>query len=207
MVKEDRKEHWDAIYSTKTPEEVSWTEAAPQTSLAAIRALNLPKTAAIIDIGGGDSRLVDCLLDEGYTSITVLDISGKAHERAKARLGDRAAKVTWIVADVREFNPTDSYDLWHDRAAFHFLTEDPDVAAYAKMASRSLNPGGALIIGTFSIKGPKKCSGLDIKQYSEALMSSVFSPYFKRIECKAHEHHTPFGTLQHFIFCTFRKLS
>ena len=165
------KAHWETIYTTKTPEQVSWTQEKPAISLELIEAVNLPKSAKIIDIGGGDSLLVDFLLEAGYSEITVLDISQAALDRAKKRLGSKAALVTWICSDILDFKPTEMYQLWHDRAAFHFLTQPKSIATYTELTEKhAVN----LIIGTFSESGPLKCSGLEIKQYSEKLMEISF---------------------------------
>lgn len=168
-----------------------------------INSFGLPKDAAIIDIGGGDSNLVDSLIEQGYTNITVLDISGKALERAKDRLGEKAAHVKWIESDIRDFVPMATYAVWHDRAALHFLTDEDDIARYAVTVANVVT--GYMVIGAFSEDGPKKCSGLEIKQYSEAEMERQFAPHFEKITCMAEAHTTPFDTVQHFIFCSFKK--
>lgn len=202
----DRKKHWENIYQTKQLNEVSWFQATPETSLSFFKTLNIPSTAKIIDIGGGDSFLVDHLLDLGYENITVLDISEAALERAKNRLGNRANKVKWIVADAANFKPTEQYDFWHDRAAFHFLTNDDEVANYVKTVNEAIALNGYLIIGTFSEQGPKKCSGIDIKQYSENSLSQLFTKEFENLNCFTVEHKTPFDTIQQFVFCSFKKI-
>lgn len=199
----NRKEHWETVYKTKKPNEVSWTQENPVTSLDFIQRTNLDKSAKIIDIGGGDSKLVDFLLKEGYQNITVLDISEKALERAKIRLGEKANKVNWIVSDVTEFKPETAYDIWHDRATFHFLTTKEQIEAYTKTIEKWVS--SFLIIGTFSENGPKKCSGLEIKQYSETAIENQFSGRFKKIRCTTEDHITPFETLQNFTFCIFEK--
>lgn len=199
----ETKKHWDEVYATKNPDQVSWTQVVPQTSLNAIQKLNLPKTAKIIDIGGGDSNLVDFLLAQGFQHITVLDISENALAKAKLRLGKMAEKVNWIVSDITEFEPTTTYDLWHDRATFHFLTNAQQVAKYHTIVNQAVN--GFLIIGTFSTKGPLKCSGLEIKQYDEEKLSNVFNNNFNKIACETVDHITPFNTTQQFLFCNFKK--
>lgn len=201
----DRKEHWEKIYGTKKSDEVSWFQRYPKTSMEFVRLFNLPLDAKIIDVGGGDSNLIDTLLDQGYTDITVLDISANAIERTKARLGEKAARVKWIVSDVTEFEPAEQYDFWHDRAAFHFLTSEALADKYVAIAKRGIKPGGYLVLGTFSESGPKKCSGLDIQQYSEESMSAKFTDGFERIRCVHEDHTTPFDTVQHFLFCSFRR--
>ena len=199
---ETRKQHWETVYETKTPEQVSWTQAIPRTSLALIRGCKGYRRKNIIDVGGGDSNLVDFLLDDGCTNLTVLDISGKALERAKVRLGERANQIKWIVSDINDFTPAASYDIWHDRAAFHFLTETAQINRYVETVNQSVREN--LIVGTFSEVGPKKCSGLDITQYSESKMTNTFRG-FKKGLCQSEEHVTPFQTTQHFIFCHFKK--
>lgn len=201
----DRKKHWENIYQTKKPEEVSWYQHTPETSLDFFKRLNIPTTAKVIDIGGGDSFLADCLLDLGYTDITVLDISSAAIERAKNRLGTKASLVKWIVADVTHFEPTEKYDFWHDRAAFHFLTSETDIINYIKTAYSNINPNGRMVIGTFSEQGPKKCSGIEIKQYSEGSLTQIMENYFEKLDCFSIDHQTPFDTTQNFIFCSFKK--
>lgn len=200
----NRKEHWESVYENKQPNEVSWTQENPKTSLNFIRETGLGMSARIIDIGGGDSKLVDFLLDEGYHNITVLDISSKAVERAKKRLGKKAEKVSWIVSDITEFVPENQYDIWHDRATFHFLTTPKQVNKYIEIVEKwAIN---TLIIGTFSENGPTKCSGLEIKQYSEIEMENQFSDCFKKTRCIKEDHITPFETTQNFTFCVFKKI-
>ncbi len=198
-----RKEHWEKLYLAKQPNEVSWTQEIPKTSLAFIHSFNLPKTAKIIDVGGGDSTLVDHLLEEDFTDITVLDISANAIDRAKKRLGNKSQKVKWIVTDITEFKPGSYFDLWHDRATFHFLTTADHVTKYADIAKNCVN--GYLIISTFSQSGPKKCSGLDIKQYSEENLANEFKNEFEKIRCVTEDHVTPFNTIQNFLFCCFKR--
>jgi ubiquinone/menaquinone biosynthesis C-methylase UbiE len=202
----DRKKHWETIYQTKELKDVSWFQPTPETSLSFLKQFNIPTTAKIIDIGGGDSFLVDNLLDLGYQDITVLDISAIAIDKAKQRLGDRADKVKWIVADAATFRPTEKYDFWHDRAAFHFLTQEQEIESYLDTVQKSIQPTGVLIIGTFSEQGPKKCSGIEIKQYSETTMTERLTKFFEKIRCITVDHKTPSDTIQNFIFCSFRKL-
>lgn len=203
----DRKKHWEEIYQSKQLNEVSWFQPTPQTSLDFINEFSVSPTAEIIDVGGGDSFLVDHLLDLGHTDITVLDISESALKRAKERLGHRASEVKWIVSDAATFKPTEKYDFWHDRAAFHFLTEEQEIESYLENAQRSVEPDGILVLGTFSEEGPQKCSGIKIKQYSESSMSSRLQKAFKKIKCVTIDHKTPFDTIQNFIFCSFKKRS
>jgi len=197
------KNHWETVYETKSPSEVSWTQRIPKTSLDFIESFDLPKTAAIIDVGGGDSNLVDHLLALGYENVTVLDISVKAIERAKERLGTLAQKVTWIVSDILDFQPKIKYSIWHDRAAFHFLTQDSQKEKYLDLVNQAVE--GYLIIATFSEDGPLKCSGLEIQQYSEKSLEEQFDQKFELIESKIEDHQTPFNTIQNFVFGIFKR--
>lgn len=198
-------EHWNTIYSTKAEREVSWFQSYPKRSMEFVDLFHLPLDANIIDIGGGDSHFVDELLDKGFENVWVLDISENAIQRAKQRLGERALKVNWIVSDVVNFDPPVHFDLWHDRAAFHFLTSEENIYKYVSIAEDAIRKNGYLVLGTFSENGPKKCSGLEIKQYSEASMSTLFEIAFDRIKCVREDHLTPFNTTQNFLFCSFTK--
>ncbi|HTA63243.1 MAG TPA: class I SAM-dependent methyltransferase [Bacteroidia bacterium] len=202
----DRKKHWENIYTTKDLKDVSWYQPTPTTSLEFLKQFNIGTTAKIIDVGGGDSFLVDHLLNMGYQDVTVLDISAASLDRAKQRLGDKAANVKWIVADAATFKPTEQYDFWHDRAAFHFLTQDNEIDNYINTIRQSLKTSGVLVIGTFSEQGPKKCSGIEIKQYSETTMTQRLQIFFEKIKCISVDHKTPFDTIQNFIFCSFKKI-
>ncbi|MBL4668423.1 MAG: class I SAM-dependent methyltransferase [Flavobacteriales bacterium] len=201
----DKKKHWENIYETKSVNDVSWYQPTPQTSLDFIKESNISFSAKIIDIGGGDSFLVDHLLNLGYTDITVLDISAKAIEKAKTRLKDNANKVKWIIADISNFNPIEQYDIWHDRAAFHFLTDKQEIESYINSTTKGLKENGSLIIGTFSTDGPFKCSGIEIKQYSEKSLEECFSESYRKNKCVIVNHPTPFNTSQNFVFCSFTK--
>jgi trans-aconitate methyltransferase len=202
-MKLDRKKHWETVYETKNPDQVSWTQETPKTSLEFIDSFGLKKTAKIIDIGGGDSKLVDYLLDEGFENITVLDISAKSLEKAKNRLGEKANKVNWIVSDITAFEPSMTYDVWHDRATFHFLTTTEQIKKYMKTARKSVC--GFLAIGTFSKNGPEKCSGLEIMQYNEEELTAELKDGFDKIKCVTKDHLTPFDTKQNFLFCSFKR--
>lgn len=202
---EKRKEHWEKVFTTKQPHEVSWTQEIPKTSLDFVHIANLNKQAKIIDIGGGDSKLVDYLLDEGFENISVLDISEEALIRAKKRLGSKAEKVVWIVSDITAFKPTSTYDFWHDRAAFHFLTTENEIVKYLSVAREAVKENGVVTIGTFSINGPKKCSGLDIKQYTEETLTAELKNGFEKLRCITEDHTTPFDTTQNFLFCSFKR--
>ncbi len=204
---ENRKKHWENIYQTKDLQNVSWYQPKPTTSLDFLKQFNVSKTAKIIDIGGGDSYLVDNLLEMGYQDITVLDISEAALDKAKQRLGKIASKIKWIVADAATFKPTEKYDFWHDRAAFHFLTQETEITNYVDTVQKSINPTGVLVIGTFSEQGPTKCSGIEIKQYSEVSMTDRLKTFFEKIKCITVDHITPFETVQNFIFCSFKKVT
>ena len=205
MNTKERNAHWENIYQNKALTEVSWYEPKPETSLKFIESLAPDRKSKIIDVGGGDSLLVDHLLEKGYTNITVLDISEKAIERAKSRLGANANKINWIVADASTYIPSETFDLWHDRAAFHFLIEENEIHHYLKSVSQHLSPSGTFVLGTFSDEGPNKCSGLNIQQYSENHMTELLGNYFQKIRCEKTNHHTPFNTIQNFIFCSFKS--
>jgi SAM-dependent methyltransferase len=201
-----RQAHWENVYTTKDENAVSWFQKRPDISVDLIRATGVDASALIIDIGGGASRLVDSLLDEGFDAITVLDLSEKALATSKARLGARGALVKWVVADITTWEPSRTYDVWHDRAALHFLTDPKDRAAYAERISRAVRPGGHVIIGTFSPDGPERCSGLPVVRHDAATLGELLGPSFKPIETKRHDHQTPTGTTQRFQFSRFRRI-
>lgn len=203
----NNKSHWENVFATKNPNEVSWTQKYPKTSTDYLESLNLSKTANIIDIGGGDSNLVDALLEKGYVNVWVLDISEFALERAKKRLGDKANSVHWIVSDITEFKSEVAFDFWHDRAVFHFLTEQESIDKYLAIINNAIADNGNFLLGTFSENGPLKCSGLEIKQYSENIMKQTFSENFEAVKCFTENHKTPFDTVQNFQFCGFKKKS
>lgn len=199
----DQKAYWDQIYKSQTTFESSWIQEVPHTSLQFIHSFNLPKYAKIIDIGGGDSFLVDYLLEEGFIDITVLDISEAALNKAKLRLGEKSTCVKWIVSDITQFNTTEVYDLWHDRATFHFLITPDQIETYLTLAAKKTLH--YLILGTFSSNGPEKCSGLPIQQYDEKQMENSFKKDFTKIRCIHSQHRTPKQTDQDFLFCSFEK--
>lgn len=201
-----RSAHWENVYATKGETEVSWFQDSPAISLELIKAANPAPTAAIIDIGGGASRLVDALLREGYRSLAVLDLSANALEAARARLGPAASNVDWIVSDVTTWQPTRSYDVWHDRAAFHFLTEPRDRAAYVERLQSAVRPGGQIIIGTFALDGPEKCSGLPVQRYDGKSLAAELGAAFELIETRGEIHATPWKSTQAFQFSRFRKI-
>lgn len=200
----DKKSHWENIYSTKQLSEVSWYQPTPNESIDLIEKYAGSKNDSIIDVGGGDSFLVDHLLNLGYTNITVLDISEQAIERAKTRLGINANLIKWIITDITDFKATETYDIWHDRAAFHFLTDEADINTYKLSCNNALNKNGHLILGTFAINGPLKCSGIEITQYDDQKMKETFIPY-TLLDAFQMKHPTPFDTEQLFQFAVFKK--
>lgn len=202
----DRQSHWENIYQTKSLETLGWYQPKPETSLSLIGELKLNSSDAIIDIGGGDSLLADHLLATGHTDLTILDISAAAIERAKARIGANwHEKINWVVSDITTFQSKTTYKLWHDRATFHFLTEKDDQIRYKEIVSSTVRDQGYFIIGTFSEKGPKKCSGIPIKQYSVEQLQLFFKDSFNMIKGFNSEHYTPNKIMQHYTFCVFQK--
>jgi SAM-dependent methyltransferase len=199
------KQHWENVFATKAETDFSWFQPYPKTSVEFLELFNLPLTANIIDVGGGDSHFIDALLEKGYQNIYLLDISANAIERVKKRLGDTANKIHFIHSDVTDFKPELKFDFWHDRAAFHFLTTEAQIEKYVSIAEQAINPNGYFVLGTFAESGPKKCSGLEIKQYNEASMNTRFEKNFERIKCIEEEHQTPFNTTQQFLFCSFKR--
>ena len=203
-----RNHHWNEVFHRHASEAVSWYQAEPTLSLRLLDAAGLEPTTHVIDVGGGDSRLVDALVMRGLTDITVLDISGSALGRARARLGLAASHVRWIEADVTDPDwQTDPVDIWHDRAAFHFLTDSSDRARYVERARTTVVPGGALVVGTFALNGPSQCSGLPVNRYSAEMLAAVFGPSFTLIEQAHEQHHTPAGAIQDFQWCRFQHLA
>ena len=200
------KEHWERIYATKHAQQVSWYRPSAERSLHLIRQTGVPRTAAIIDVGGGASTLVDDLLREGYTSLTVLDLSATALAAARERLGDQACNVTWLDADITQTRlPKAAYDVWHDRAVFHFLTQAQQRQAYLAALARALRPGGHAVIATFAEDGPEKCSGLPVVRYSPAELKAELGPAFTLVQYEREEHRTPAGVVQQFVYCLFRR--
>lgn len=200
---EGYKNHWEYVYETKNSNEVSWTQEIPETSLELIENAAADKTSKIIDIGGGDGTLIDFLLERGFESLSVLDISSKALQKAKKRLGSKAEHVQFITSDIREFETEATYDIWHDRATFHFLTEENDIKKYVDIVKNAVSD--TMIIGAFSFEGPQKCSGLPIVQYDAERLQNVFLEDFELIRSFKQNHITPFNTVQNFIFCQFKK--
>ncbi len=205
MENNNQKQHWEDVYQTKEFENVSWFQPVPETSIDFFKEMKLPKTAHIIDVGAGESHFVDYLLANGYKNLTLVDISEKALDRTKKRLGHKGRNLNYIVADVSDFVPPQQYDFWHDRATFHFLTDEVNINYYAQNVKQFLKPNGYFLIGTFTENGPQKCSGLEIRQYAEGSLSDIFSKFLHKIKCLNFEHLTPFDTLQKFIFCHFQK--
>ena len=202
----ERKSHWETIYQTNAPNEVSWYQEHPSKSLELIRSTGIGREATLIDVGGGASTLVDHLLADGFGRVTVLDISPEALQKAKSRLGPRADVVTWLEGDVTQvILPYHFYDVWHDRAVFHFLTSPDDRQRYLRTLSDAVKPGGHVIIATFALEGPPRCSGLEVVRYSSESLSAEFGPAFRLVESVAETHHTPFSTDQRFIYCLFRN--
>jgi trans-aconitate methyltransferase len=200
-----RLAHWQNVYKEKAENQVSWFQENPAISLELIEAVHPKFDSAIVDIGGGASRLVDRLAREGYRDLTVLDVSESAIAMAKARMGEPAEAVKWIVADVTQWEPTRRYDLWHDRAAFHFLTQAPDRNAYVECLASALRPGGHAIIGTFAVDGPERCSGLPVVRYDAAFLSATLGNAFALVETRRHDHRTPMGGVQRFQFSIFHR--
>ncbi len=201
----ERKKHWENVFKTKDTSKVSWHQPVPKTSLRLIDELNMAKTARIIEVGAGDSFLGDFLLEKGFSKITLLDISEEALNRVKNRLGEKAEQIIFKNADVVHFSEKSKYNLWHDRAVFHFLNDKSDVAKYVSNVSASLIPGGFLIVGTFSNNGPGSCSGLNVQQYTEEELTDTFNESFTKIKCFNKNHKTPSGSSQNFLFCVFRR--
>src|SRR6202166_2943426 len=204
MPSEGRQAHWEGVYTQKGESEVSWIQENPAPSLELIEQVGATAASAIIDIGGGASRLVDNLLDRGLGNVTVLDLSEAALQAAKARLGARASQAHWIVADATVWEPVKLYDVWHDRAAFHFLTEDRDRAAYVVRLERALKVGGHAIIATFALDGPERCSGLPVVRYDPAGLGQILGRAFQLVHARRHAHATPWGSDQSFQFSVFR---
>ena len=200
------KTHWEHIYQAKAPTQVSWYQEHSLQSLQFIVHTGMPKTGSIIDVGGGSSRLVDDLLTNGYQQISILDISAAALEVAQQRLGARANDVTWLEADLLQIRlPHHGYDLWHDRAVFHFLTQPEDRRRYVNVVKDAVKPGGHVIVATFASDGPERCSGLQVSRYEPESLHQEFGDSFILLDSTKEVHHTPFGTEQKFIYCYCRK--
>ena len=205
MTEFDRQAHWQGVYSSKNETEVSWFEESPAISLDLIRRSGAHSGTSIIDVGGGASRLVDALLENGYRTISILDLSEKALSVARARLGPRASEVRWIEADVTRWEPEQKYDLWHDRAAFHFLIDPNDSRAYVERLMQGTSAGAQVIIGTFALDGPERCSGLPVARHDANSLKQALGKAFELEETRPYEHKTPWGSIQRFQFSRFRK--
>ena len=202
------KDHWEKVYTTKSADEVSWFQAHAERSLKLIRDAQVPSSAAIIDVGGGASTLVDDLLASNYRNITVLDLSAAALATAKARLGVSAVNVQWLEANVLDVAlPKNSYDVWHDRAVFHFLTAEQDRHAYVRQVLQAVKPGGLVIVATFAKDGPEKCSGLPVMRYGATELHAEFGEPFLLLGHEKEVHHTPGGNEQKFVYCFCRKMA
>lgn len=202
----DRTAHWQAVYTTKGEEEVSWFEQNPNYSLELIARAKAGLNARIVDVGGGASRLVDALVDKGQSAITVVDLSAAALATARRRLPS-ANNVTWVVSDITQWEPDDVYDVWHDRAAFHFLTDAIDQKAYVAVMAKALKTGGMVIIGTFARTGPDKCSGLPVAKHDATSLAEIFGPRFRLMRSEPQRHVTPWKSVQEFQFSVFEKRS
>ncbi|MGC8624193.1 MAG: class I SAM-dependent methyltransferase [Phycisphaerae bacterium] len=201
----NRKEHWETVYTKNKDTEVGWYQADPEISFSLIEKASSSQ-GRVIDIGGGTSRLPEKLLDHGYQEVVVLDISAAAVARNKARLAERAGHIQWMVADVTEVEHLGQFDIWHDRAVFHFLTAPSDRRRYVELAGRTLPQGGHLIVGTFALDTPPRCSGLDVRCYDAPSLTAEFSPSFRVVEETSHIHTMPSGKLQHYIFLAFQRV-
>jgi len=200
--KMDTQAHWEGIYGTKAPTEMSWFRPHLETSLALIERVAKDRSASIIDVGGGESTLVDDLIARGYRNVTVLDLSETAIEHTKKRLASASQQVTWLVADITQASlPAHSYDVWHDRAVFHFLTDSAQRLAYVRQVAAAVKPGGHVIVGAFGPEGPSKCSGLDVMRYDAGGLHAEFGPRFRLMESAEELHRTPSGTTQQFLYC------
>jgi SAM-dependent methyltransferase len=207
MTNSNRQAHWENVYETKGEREVSWFQESPAPSLELIALAGATPSSAIIDIGGGASRLVDSLLAQGYRDLTVLDLSSAALAASRERLGGDAARVNWIVADVTTWQPSERYEVWHDRAAFHFLNAPEEQAAYVNRLQQALKIGGHAIIGTFALDGPEKCSGLPVTRHSSETIGALLGPGFKLMDNRRHQHATPWQSVQNFQFSSFVRIS
>ncbi len=202
-----QKNHWETVYSSKSTDSVSWYQERAGRSLRLVHETVLPVSASIIDVGGGASTLVDDLLGEGYSSVTVLDLSAAALSAARTRLGERAESVTWIEANITDVTlPAGAYDVWHDRAVFHFLTTTEERRVYIATLMRALKPDGHVIMATFADDGPIQCSGLSVMRYSPSALHAEFGSAFTLLKQEREEHHTPSGAVRKFIYCYFRRV-
>ena len=201
------KNHWENIYQNKNEDEVSWFQKTPNTSINIINSIKITKQSKIIDVGSGRSRLFKTLIEQGYNNLTYLDISESAAKKSKIFLGEQSKKIEWIVEDVLNFEPKQNFDVWHDRAVFHFLTDKNQIKKYVDLVSRNISNNGYLIIGTFSEQGPLKCSGLEVFRYSESLIKTTFIESFALLNSFKIDHSTPFNTTQNFLFSVLKKIN
>jgi SAM-dependent methyltransferase len=201
----DRQSHWNAVWGKVRESEVSWFQEKPSLSLDLVQRYAVDKNVGILDVGGGSSRLVDALLTDGFRRIGVLDIAAPALEVAQDRLGERASAVEWIVGDVTAYEPSHRWDVWHDRAAFHFLVDAGDQRSYVQSVQRALSPSGVVVVATFGPDGPQKCSGLDVRRQSTETIGSVFGAGFSLLESHIEMHRTPGGADQQFLYCVLRR--
>jgi len=207
MDTEHRQEHWQRAYQAKTEQEVSWYQDSPEPSLALVTAAAASLASPVIDIGGGTSHLVDHLVQRGFRNVAVLDVSSAALAKAQARFGASASAVDWIVADITAWTPTRLYEVWHDRATFHFMVTEGDRSAYLARLTQALAPGGYAIIATFALDGPEKCSGLPVMRYDSAGLADKLGPEFMLVSSQRHLHHTPWDSVQLFQFSVFKRQS
>ena len=201
------KNHWENIYQNKNEDEVSWFQKTPNTSINIINSIKITKQSKIIDVGSGRSRLFKTLIEQGYNNLTYLDISESAAKKSKIFMGQQSKNIEWIVEDVLNFEPKQKFDVWHDRAVFHFLTDQNQIKKYVDLVSRKISNNGYLIIGTFSEQGPLKCSGLEVSRYSESLIKTTFIECFTLLKSFKIDHSTPFNTIQNFLFSVFKKIN
>ncbi|MFO7594460.1 MAG: class I SAM-dependent methyltransferase [Pseudomonadota bacterium] len=203
---EERQQHWEGVYQGKEESEVSWYQECPDISLQLIERAGIDTDAPLVDVGGGASVLVDNLLEKGFSRITVLDISSAALECVRQRLADRAAEVEWRVSDITRFEPDHTYAFWHDRAVFHFLTDESDRRRYIEVLKSALQEGGHLLLATFALDGPEQCSGLPVERYDAKKMQTVLGEAFSLLESRREHHTTPVGKEQRFTYALFRYL-
>jgi SAM-dependent methyltransferase len=203
----DRQAHWQRVFMTKEADALSWYQSFPEISLRLIARAGAGPSSRLIDVGGGDSLLVDTLLSKGFADVTVLDISPAALERARQRLGEKGHKVRWIEADITAWTPEETWDVWHDRAVFHFLTAPEDRAAYRERLNAALKPGGQAILATFAADGPEKCSGLPVVRYEPLTLAAELGPGLKLAETQRQVHTTPSGKAQNFLYCRFERVA
>ena len=200
MASDSRKLHWESVYGSRLPTEVSWYQAAAARSLELVRDTGEPRSAAILDVGGGASTLVDDLLASGYSDVTVLDLAANALDRVRARLGENATRVEWLVADVTRWRPARQYAIWHDRAVFHFLTGEEDREGYLRVLRDALRPAGHFILATFGPQGPRRCSGLDVRRYAVEDVTTLLGRGFELRKHLLEDHRTPAGVSQQFLY-------